>query len=92
MQSDVIIVGAGPAGLCLAQALKPLDLRVTIIEQAPLGTVQAMAAPEFNAVMQRRFANRLGAMTLANTRHVYPLAGQPSGLPNHADGGEALHT
>ena len=29
--------------------------------------------PAFNAAMQQRFADRLGRMTLASTRHVYPL-------------------
>lgn len=33
---DIAIVGAGPAGLCLAQALKPLGLSVALVEQQPL--------------------------------------------------------
>jgi ubiquinone biosynthesis UbiH/UbiF/VisC/COQ6 family hydroxylase len=31
---DIVIVGAGPAGLCLAQSLKPLGLRVALVEQS----------------------------------------------------------
>ena len=37
--------------------------------------VANMAAPAFNAEIARRFAQRLGSMTLASTRHVYPLVG-----------------
>lgn len=45
MQTDVIIVGAGPAGLCLAQSLKPLGLKVTLVEQA---SSEALAQPAFD--------------------------------------------
>lgn len=33
----------------------------------------ALSPPAFGAEMARRFAQRLGAMTLASTRHAYPL-------------------
>ena len=42
---DVVIVGAGPAGLSLAQALKPLSLRVALVEQSPR---DSLAAPTFD--------------------------------------------
>lgn len=37
--------------------------------------VAGMAEPAFNAEIARRFAQRLGSMTLVSTRHVYPLVG-----------------
>ena len=42
---DILIVGAGPAGLSLAQALRPLSLRVALVEQAPRAS---LAAPAFD--------------------------------------------
>ena len=35
MHHDVIIIGAGPAGLCLAKALCDLDLKVAVAEHQP---------------------------------------------------------
>lgn len=39
METDVIIVGAGPAGLCLARSLSSCDLRVVVIEQQGLADI-----------------------------------------------------
>jgi ubiquinone biosynthesis UbiH/UbiF/VisC/COQ6 family hydroxylase len=38
-QDDVLIVGAGPAGLALATALAKADLQCTVLEQSPLATL-----------------------------------------------------
>lgn len=45
MQHDVIIIGAGPAGLCLAKALCDLDLKVALVERQPRA---AIAEPAFD--------------------------------------------
>ncbi len=42
---DVLVVGAGPAGLCLAQRLKPLGLKVALVEQA---SAESLAEPAFD--------------------------------------------
>lgn len=45
MQHDVIIIGAGPTGLCLAKALCDLDLKVALVERQPRA---AIAEPAFD--------------------------------------------
>ena len=40
MDFDLIAIGAGPAGLCLARALRGCGLRVCVLEQQPLAAVQ----------------------------------------------------
>ncbi|CAG9268935.1 5-demethoxyubiquinol-8 5-hydroxylase UbiM [Paraburkholderia unamae] len=48
----------------------------SVVLTLPVGEVNEMAAlsPEaFSRDIERRFARRLGAMTLTSTRHVYPL-------------------
>lgn len=42
---DVLIIGAGPAGLCLARALSGQSLKITVIEQQ---TLEDIAAPKFD--------------------------------------------
>ena len=36
MEFDILISGAGPAGLCLAQALADSGLNIGLVEQQPL--------------------------------------------------------
>src|SRR5690606_20686861 len=38
---QVIVIGAGPAGLCLARALSLRGLRVDVVEQQPAGALEA---------------------------------------------------
>ena len=40
-----------------------------------LEALEAMEAPEFGRALTARFSERLGAMELASTRHLYPLVG-----------------
>jgi ubiquinone biosynthesis UbiH/UbiF/VisC/COQ6 family hydroxylase len=44
-ETDIIICGAGPAGLCLARALSGRGLRITVVEQLPEST---LADPPFD--------------------------------------------
>ena len=39
MNADIIIVGAGPSGLCLAKSLSGQGLRITLVEQQPLENI-----------------------------------------------------
>ncbi len=43
MNFDILIVGAGPAGLCMAQALSGHGLKIAIVEQAELPALQQPA-------------------------------------------------
>ncbi|SAK45640.1 ubiquinone biosynthesis hydroxylase [Caballeronia temeraria] len=45
MQTDVVIVGAGPAGLCLANALSGAGLSIVLVEQQ---SVDALREPAFD--------------------------------------------
>jgi len=45
MNFDIIIVGAGPAGLCMAQALSGHGLKIALLEQ---GSLQAILHPAFD--------------------------------------------
>lgn len=45
MHSDVVIIGAGPAGLCLTRALADLGLEVTVVERQ---AEAAIAEPAFD--------------------------------------------
>jgi len=45
IESDVIVIGAGPAGLCLARALDGSGLRVTVLEREAESTLRA---PKFD--------------------------------------------
>lgn len=40
MQHDIIIIGAGPAGLSFARALADTGLRIILIEKSPKGTLE----------------------------------------------------
>lgn len=46
---------------------------VLTLPSSDMGRVQNLPEAAFNEELQRRFANRLGRMTLASTRHIYPL-------------------
>ncbi len=45
MKTDILISGAGPAGLCLAKALSGQGLQITVVEQLPEA---ALADPPFD--------------------------------------------
>jgi len=45
MNVDIVIVGAGPSGLCLARSLSGQGLTITIIEQQ---TLEAISEPAFD--------------------------------------------
>ncbi|MDO1515769.1 5-demethoxyubiquinol-8 5-hydroxylase UbiM [Neisseria sp. MVDL18-041461] len=74
--SDIIIVGAGPAGLSFAAALANSGLSITIIEKSPLESLQnpaydgreiALTHPS-KAIMQQ-----LGMWQLIPENEIYPL-------------------
>lgn len=58
MHDKVLIIGAGPAGLCLALALAARDLEVEILERQP---AEALVAPPFDG---REIALTHGTMRL----------------------------
>jgi len=43
MKYDIVIIGAGPAGLSLAKSLASTPLQILMVEQAPLGSLESPA-------------------------------------------------
>jgi len=76
MDFDLIIIGAGPAGLSLARALRGSGLRLCLIEQQPL---QALQHPAFDgreiALTQHsaHLLRELGIWPLLGEAHIAPL-------------------
>ncbi len=76
MDLDIIIVGAGPVGLCLARALRPTGLRVMLLEQQ---TEAALAEPAFDGREialthhSRQLMAELGLWSHIDPAHVSPL-------------------
>jgi len=66
MDADVIVVGAGPAGLVAATELADAGRRVTIVEQEPTSNLGAQAFWSFGGLFlidsaeQRRMGIRRG--------------------------------
>ncbi|WP_294033188.1 5-demethoxyubiquinol-8 5-hydroxylase UbiM [uncultured Moraxella sp.] len=74
--SDIIIVGAGPAGLAFARYFKGSELRLTIIEKAPLSSLQNPAYDGREIALTNRskeILQNLGAWQRFNPDEIYPL-------------------
>ena len=76
MDADILIIGAGPAGLCLARHLSGRGLRITLLEQQAQA---ALEAPAFDgreiALTQRsaRLLQTLGLWDLIPAADMAPL-------------------
>jgi ubiquinone biosynthesis UbiH/UbiF/VisC/COQ6 family hydroxylase len=76
MNVDVVIVGAGPAGLCFARALADTGLSVVVVERQP---VQMLSDPAFDgreiALTQRsvRILRELGIWSRLGPADISPL-------------------
>lgn len=74
--TDVLIVGAGPAGLALACALADAGLRCQVLEQAPLAALEAPAEDGRDIALThraRRILTRLGLWERLPTDEIAPL-------------------
>lgn len=73
---DVLIVGAGPAGLALAAALAHAGLRSTVLEQAPLATLAEPAEDGREIALThhaRRVLENLGIWRRLPAKAISPL-------------------
>lgn len=76
MDADIIITGAGPAGLCLARALRGTGLSVVLVESQPC---QALAEPAFDGREialthhSRVQMQQLGLWERIDSKHIAPL-------------------
>ena len=78
MEFDVLIVGAGPAGLCLARMLSGHGLRIGVVEQQ---AQEALATPAFDGreiALTQRSAHMLRQLGLWSRIEAYePTAFAP---------------
>jgi len=76
MQYDVIVIGAGPAGLALTRSLADARLRVALLDKQPL---DALVAPPVDGRdialthLSRKLLRRLGAWERIPARDISPL-------------------
>jgi len=76
MDADIIIVGAGPAGLCLAKALSGVGLRLLLVEQQELAALQAPAFDGREIALTQHSAQvmqKLGLWDLIDPQAIAPL-------------------
>lgn len=88
MHHDVIIIGAGPTGLCLAKALCDLDLRVALVERQSRA---AIAEPAFDG---REIALTHASMRLLRDLGIWQQLPENAGSPLRAARvmeGDCLH-
>ena len=76
LQNDILVVGAGPAGLSFAAELAGSGLKVTLVERSPLEVLQnppydgrEIALTHFT----REIMQRLGIWELIPENEIYPL-------------------
>ena len=76
LHSDILVVGAGPAGLSFAAELAGSGLKVTLIEKSPLEVLQN---PPYDGreialtYLSREIMQRLGMWDLIPKDEIYPL-------------------
>ena len=76
LQSDILVVGAGPAGLSFAAELAGSGLKITLIEKSPLEILQN---PPYDGReialthLSREIMQRLGMWDLIPKDEIYPL-------------------
>ncbi|WP_310564080.1 5-demethoxyubiquinol-8 5-hydroxylase UbiM [Hydrogenophaga sp.] len=76
MDFDLILIGAGPAGLCLARALRGSGLRLCLLEQQPLAALQHPAFDGREIALTQHSAERLrglGIWPRLGDAHIAPL-------------------
>ena len=76
MDADVIIVGAGPAGLCLAKSLSGRQLKIVVLEQQARSTLEDPAFDGREIALTQHSAKllqELGLWDLMDSKEIAPL-------------------
>ncbi len=76
MDYDVIIIGAGPAGLSFARSLADTNLRILLVEKSPLSTIEAPAEDGREIALTHlsvKLMKQLGAWDKIETESISPI-------------------
>ena len=74
--SDIVVVGAGPAGLSFARTLADSGLRITIVEKSPLESISNPAYDGREIALthlSKEIMERLGMWQRVSENEIYPL-------------------
>ncbi len=74
--SDIVVVGAGPAGLSFARTLADSGLRITIVEKSPLESISNPAYDGREIALthlSKEIMERLGMWQRVPENEIYPL-------------------
>lgn len=74
MHADVVIVGAGPAGLCLARSLSGQGLKIVIVEQQSSASLESPAFDGREIALTQHSAQILKTLGLWNAIDAHDLA------------------
>jgi ubiquinone biosynthesis UbiH/UbiF/VisC/COQ6 family hydroxylase len=78
MNFDLLVLGAGPAGLCLARALSGKGLSIGVVEQQPLTALREPAFDGREIALTQRSADTLRRLGLwERIEHIDPAALSP---------------
>lgn len=75
-QSDIIVIGAGPVGLAFARYFKGTDLQITVLDKAPLSSIENPAYDGREIALthhSKEILQNLGAWQRIDESDIYPL-------------------
>ena len=87
IKKDIVIIGAGPTGLCLAASLVNTGLNIVIVDQLPIETIQcpdydgreiALTFPAINCLKKLTIWDRINSALIFPIKQAKVLSGRSS--------------